>query len=306
VVCDGITPEETPTGQRVLVASNPQIINGQQTTRVLAEAGAIAEKSTVLVRILTVPDQLKHDTAAYDRIVSQVVRATNHQNAIKASDLRSNDRIQVHLDRELRKLGYHYARKRQTKSEIRAQATTSHFIVTKQELAQAVAATLEEGMPRRLGRERLFEDPVYGQIFASDDPYWYLVRYRLVRAVAARARGSAERQWAKFVVTYFLWESMRKDVEKRRAGFVKALEQPSRSSDITTPLDGAIDLAYVSAIDYYRKKRGAGAERLDLATFFKRRDVYAGFDRFWRSADNVASRKMKYKKAVTSMASALR
>ena len=48
--------------------------------------------------------------------VSKIVAATNWQNAIKASDLMSNDRRQIDLERNLRKLDYQYLRKRQSKS----------------------------------------------------------------------------------------------------------------------------------------------------------------------------------------------
>jgi hypothetical protein len=297
IVCDGITPEETPGGKRVMIASNPQIINGQQTTRVLAEAGDRAKRASVLMRILIVPRGGKVDEGAYDRIVSQVVTATNHQNAIKPSDLRSNDRTQVYLDRELRKLNYHYGRKRQTKREIRRQASTSHFIVTKQELAQAVAASLEEGLPRRVGRERLFENPLYERIFASEDVYYYLSRYRLFRLVNSGARGSAERQWAKFVVHYFVWQSVRTDIRKKQRAFVAAMEQPTRHPEIASPITDAIDIAFRIASDYYRRRRGGGLDRVDLATFFKRRDVYAGFERFWRSRQNPAGRRQRFRDA---------
>jgi hypothetical protein len=305
IVCDGITPEETRTGRRILVASNPQIINGQQTTRVLAEAGEKAKKAVVLVRVIAVPHSLKVDEGAYDRIVSQVVRATNHQNAIKPSDLRSNDRIQVYLDRELRKLGYHYARKRQTKREIRRQALTAHFIVTKQEFAQAVAATLEEGLPRRLGRERLFEDPYYGRVFGSENVYFYLARFRFMRLVNSLAYGSGERQWAKFVALFFVWNALGRDIERRQRSFVVATQQPTRHREVVEPIQELIDLTFKATRDYYTKRRGKGPERLDLATFYKRKDVYAGFERFWRGQQNPARRRAQFRQAVAAFRVAL-
>jgi hypothetical protein len=305
VICDGVTPEETRSGKRILVPSNPQIINGQQTTRVLEEAGEKAKRAAVLVRLITVPHSLREDEGAYDRIVSQVVRATNRQNSIKPSDLRSNDRIQVHLDRELRKLGYHYARKRQTKREVRREALTAHFIVTKQELAQAVGATLEEGLPRRLGRERLFEEPYYGRIFGSENVYFYLARFRLMKLVNSCAYGSAERQWAKFVVLFFVWNELGRDIERHQRAFVVATEHAARYVDVVQPAERLVDLTFKATRDYYSRKRGEGSERLDLATFYKRKDVYPSFERFWRSQQNPARRRAQFRQAVATFRAAL-
>ncbi len=308
IVCDDVRPDETRAGQRILVATNPQIINGQQTTRVLADVGDQAKKASVLVRIIVVPHGIGAGDAAYDRIVSQVVQATNHQNPIKWSDLRANDPIQISLERRLRALGYHYVRKRAAKAEIRSQAPTSDFIVTRDELAQAVGATLEQGMPRRLGRERLFHDPTYRTIFRTEDPYFYLVRHWLWTLVDRTARGSSDRQWAKYVVMFFVWERVRPQIEANKAtkrAFVTANEHRWKHTRVMQPLAQLVEEAFHAANRYYAKERGRGSERVDLATFFKRKDVYDGFVRFWRSHDNSAIRRARFQKASRAFAAAL-
>jgi hypothetical protein len=97
------SPNRTERSPRV---ANAQIINGQQTTRTLA--CDTDSSATILVKAIVVPC-----------LIGEIVSATNWQNAISQSDLKSNDPEQVRLERDFHKLGYPYMRKRMTKSEAR-------------------------------------------------------------------------------------------------------------------------------------------------------------------------------------------
>ncbi len=98
IVCDA-AEMRTSRGCNVLQVSNPQVINGQQTTRALASLMKQAGKGAVLVRVIRVPRDGHTDRDGYDDLVSLIVAGTNWQNAIKASDLMSNDRLQIELER---------------------------------------------------------------------------------------------------------------------------------------------------------------------------------------------------------------
>src|SRR5690349_20645052 len=100
-------------GREVLRVMNPQVINGQQTTRVLAEQST--RRASVLVRVIAIPRNRDDGSDHYEDLVSRIVEATNFQNAIKPSDLRSNDHEQVRIEREFRRLGFQYLRKRESK-----------------------------------------------------------------------------------------------------------------------------------------------------------------------------------------------
>lgn len=113
IVCDN-AKRQIEGGQDALYVERPQVINGQQTTRTLHQTSS--PKANVLVRVIRIRRN-PADDSEYESLVSQIVRATNWQNMIRPSDLCSNDQIQVYLERELRKHGYHYIRKRQKKSE---------------------------------------------------------------------------------------------------------------------------------------------------------------------------------------------
>jgi AIPR protein len=146
IVCDEARREE-----ELINLTNPQIINGQQTTRVLDLAARDAGRVAVQVRVITVPAPLKQRRKAYEELIGDTVRATNRQNAIQPSDLKSNDRIQVRLERELRKLNYEYVRKRQAKGEARAQAPQHRWVVSKVDFAKAVAPLSKKGSRGGLG-----------------------------------------------------------------------------------------------------------------------------------------------------------
>ena len=118
IVCDD-AKHESSRGREILRVANPQVINGQQTTRTLARTTEKGRKASVLVRVIRVPRDDNNSTERFETLVSKIVQATNWQNAIRPSDLMSNDRKQIEIERHLRKIGYFYLRKHMTKGEAR-------------------------------------------------------------------------------------------------------------------------------------------------------------------------------------------
>ncbi len=116
IVCDA-TRKIEERGREILRVFNPQVINGQQTTRVLRDYGS--KRASVLVRVIAIPRDQGLGANGFEELVGNIVAATNRQNAIAPSDLRSNDAEQVRIDREFRRLNYQYLRKRQSKAEAR-------------------------------------------------------------------------------------------------------------------------------------------------------------------------------------------
>ena len=60
IVCDR-AEKKTSRGRDVLQVSNPQVINGQQTTRTLASSMKNAGKAAVLVKVICVPREKGYD-----------------------------------------------------------------------------------------------------------------------------------------------------------------------------------------------------------------------------------------------------
>jgi len=292
IVCDDVL-FESARGRDRLHLSNPQIINGQQTTYALGSEPKGAAQADVSVRVIRIADRGESDDfAAYDAIVGRIVEATNSQNKIKAADLRSNDRIQVGIERDLHQMGYHYQRKRAAASMVAAVAGRHEWKVRKEDLAKAVASC-EDSAFGRGGTDVLFEEPRYKRLFRYRTDHM-LSRWWLWRLVESHARGKGNLQRAKWVTLRFLWSDLGPDIRKHPSRFIGLCER-SASHGGPAHLDRAIDHAFKGTLSFYRNFRGTGAERVELSTFFKRHDLDDPFSRFWRSRKN--PHRIRYEKA---------
>ena len=292
IVCD--TAEQiSRSGKKVLRLLNPQVINGQQTTRTLHKHADKSSKATVLVRVISVPRETDEESRRFERLVSRIVAATNWQNAIKPSDLMANDRCQVELERNLAKIDYHYLRKRQSKEEARRDAGMRHrFLISKEELAQVSAACDLDPLIVREGKERLFEEPIYDKVFPNSDPEYYLTRYWLARYVSRAAKGYPERAYAKWVVLHFLWQDLSPAIRSR---VMKQQFRVRSERELMPSLLRAVDAVFKGCIAYFHKHRGRGATQVDPSTFFKRAGHHREFPRFWE--EHVRGYKAAFKKS---------
>lgn len=273
IICDAA--ERVHDGQ-ALEVRNPQIINGQQTTRTLADH-AHSGAASVLVKVFSFPRESTKDSRHFEQLVSKVVAATNWQNAISAADLRSNDREQVVLERNLKLHGYAYLRKRESKGEsARRFKNMSLHQIPKEELAKIVAACDLNPAVVRDGVEGMFdyEKPHYARIFDDRSVEEYLSRYWIGRIARAGSRGYPERGYARWHVTKILWEqispSLNKKIKIKR--FVHLAE---RNKFLC--LDRLANELYRAALRYYRINRGSGEKAIDVSHFF-----YAAVDKLDR------------------------
>lgn len=292
LICSG-AQQITAGGRKVLRVANPQIINGQQTTRMLAKMAKTAPQASVAVRVIVVPRE--SENGYFEILVSDIVSCTNWQNAIKPSDLMSNDRRHIEIERQLRKLGYWYMRKRQKKQEARAVAGTPRFhMLTKEELAQAVAGCDLDPAVLREGKENLFEERLHDTVFPNSDPYYYLPRYWLLRCVSAKTRGYPERGYTKWVALNFLWGHLRGLVRGKNMAD-RFRQECERNRDSIRHLERAIEAVLKAAVSFYRARRGTGATAVDINTFFRRHGLHTDFASFWRGKSN--SYRDSFKKA---------
>lgn len=284
IVCDEAERKGSQ-GKNSLHVGNPQIINGQQTTRTLAEFPQHAARASVLVKVIRVPRDLDSDQGTFENLVSRVVRGTNWQNAIKAADLITNDRRQVDLERSLRKVGYCYLRRRQSKGEAKATIGRGHIgVVSKEELAQAVAGCNLDPVIIRSGRDNLFREEYYDEVFPNSDPDYFLPRYWLMRAVTYAARRSPFRGYAKWLVLNFLWSHLSPEIRGRQRSRAFRRMSEKAAESLMTPLHQAVNSTYNEALRYFRKNRGVGKSALDPSLFFKnRKDHHLRFAEFWHA-----------------------
>jgi hypothetical protein len=296
IVCDR-AEQITSRGRGILRVDNPQIINGQQTTRTLHRNLPQSAKASVVVRVIRVPRDKHEQSNGFDALVSRIVAATNWQNQIRQSDLMSNDRRQIEIDRALRKFGYCYVRKRQTKGEmLRTSGVRSHHFIKKEQLAQAVAGCDLDPLIVREGKENLFDEEYYSQVFPTADPYYYLTRYCTFCAVTYAARGYPERGYAKWVVLNFIWSRVAPLVRSKQAA--DCFHQSwFRSWGSMQHLIAAVDAVFKAGLQFYRVRRGKGAKAIDVSSFFKRKNLHVDFERFWEGSTN--QRKGAFKRAWT-------
>lgn len=295
IVCDSARRADWD-GTPCLRLANPQIINGQQTTRVIAESGG--SSASVLVKVIAIPRRDDEDQQVFSRLVSKIVAATNWQNHILPSDLRANDAEQVRIEREFRKRRYQYLRKRQSKSEA-WQQSAGRFdnVIKKAELAQAVGACLLDPQLVRSGKEGLFDGTIYKQIFDGRPITLYLMHYWLSQAVRNRSRGNIRRSYAKWVVLHFLWGRMSDMISSpgKREQLLGALEGEPWERGVLRPLSLGIDMLFLAAAVFYRKFRATASGSLDESTFFLRKNLHTEFAKFWESRANRYRAKFQYR-----------
>jgi len=294
IVCDE-AKREIQGGHDVLRVERPQVINGQQTTRTLHETSS--GRASVLVRVIKIPRNAGDDDD-YDDLVSSIVRATNWQNAIKPSDLISNDYVQVFLERELRKRGYQYLRKKQTKSEARRMLGSQGFYqIKKEEMAQAIAGCEFDPALTRKGREILFDERYYRSIFSSRSISFYLARYWLMRQVKWAVNGRPNRTYAQWLVLNFAWRKLGQDISSGSAEqrFRYICEHYWSNWKVNSQLHKALSGIFKASLAFYRLRRGRGEEATDLIAFFKLIKMDEKFARFWRSAKNPYRKGTEYR-----------
>lgn len=294
IVCDAAR-KTAERGGAILRVTNPQIINGQQTTRMLQRESV--RRAAVVVRVISVPRAQASDEGRFEKLVSNIVAATNWQNAILPSDLRSNDSRQINLQREFAKLGYRYLRKRQTKSEAKRLAGAQHgFWIKKDELAQVIAACDLDPYVVRSGKEGLFKQPSYDRVFDSRSIREYLSAYWTGRLVKYHGGSFPDRAYAKWHVLHFLWRQLSPIVRARAtADTYRTMAERGRW---LPAIDQATETVYLAMLAFYREKRGKGPHAVDVSNFFYRPHQHTAFDAYWASGDNRRRRK-KFEKQLT-------
>jgi hypothetical protein len=292
VICDSAKHIQQA-GQSFLHVDNAQIVNGQQTTRTLSQNPT--DGAAVLVKLVSVPRGTETGKKHYERLVNEIVAGTNWQNQILLSDLRSNDTVQVGLERELRKLDYQYLRKRMSKGEARRAFGRRHsWFVKKDELARSAGGCLFDPYVLRLGKERLFEEEFYKKIFIGRSASELLVFYWLHHLVAKQGRSESRRGYARWVVLNFTWEQLDSTLAKALHGnrFRMINESPGRHGLELRPLCSAIDKVFLAAMAFYRaNKRSLEKKRRDESTFFKQANLREKFLKFWNSQANTRRRR---------------
>jgi AIPR protein len=298
-VCDSARLESADE-RSILTVTNPQIINGQQTTRVLHEIRDGARKARVLVRVMVIPRD-REDAEKRAEMVSDIVQATNWQNSIKLSDLKANDIRQVVIERGMRREGnYYYSRKTESLRDIKAKVGKGIHVIRRADLADAVAGCTIPGLPVQ-GKEVMF-DEYYDRIFdAGQTIKEYLCCYWFMRSMKAQIRGSevpVEEKRGQWLALYHAYKELRPRVGKRTGAFIAASEDFAVHEAVIRPFDAAMAASVRSVARFYRQTRNRDGLPYDPTNFFKTKMLYPRFERFWPTAANATLRTQFEKEAM--------
>ncbi len=144
-----------------VIADDLQIINGGQTCKTIEQTITANEDNNfsqvyVLIRLYELSDEQSND-----ELINEITLATNSQNPVDLSDLRSNDIIQRTLETDIRLLGYNYRRKKDI-------ASTNESIIPLSVAAQAIYAIWKE-KPHvaKFKRKELFGS-LYNDVFKPE------------------------------------------------------------------------------------------------------------------------------------------
>jgi len=154
IICEKCLPDDE---SHTLKLKNPQIINGQQTARVLHRAlkeGKLKREVKILLKIYITQD---------NDLLLNVAKATNSQLAVKSRDLVSNNPEQKALQREFERRGYYYLKQRgEIKPKKEYKKNFNNFFVAQSGLATIL---MHPGLAHKKKEDILFGEQFYKVIF---------------------------------------------------------------------------------------------------------------------------------------------
>lgn len=287
IICDD-AQESGTAGHKRLRVKNPQVINGQQTSNMLSLYGNTGAE--LLVKVIAIPREESEDFGRFNDLVGEIVAATNWQNRIFPSDLKSNDPEQIRIERELRKLRILYIRKRIAKGEARAAAAIKpQYVIRKDELAQAIAAVELDPYYVRAGKETLFEADIYRKIFPSGrDITEYLAACHLNSVCRYEAKGDNVKRRGRWLAAHFLWRELSAFISHRsvRRKFIFAAERYWHHTKEMNSLYSAARHVLKAIRSFYFKERKTKDGYMDEASFFNSRRRHLQFETFFESRSN--------------------
>jgi hypothetical protein len=251
---------------------------------VLYENPKHAAKSTVHVRVIRILPDGDAVGSAYEDIVSSIVQATNSQTPIDFGDLRSTDRVQVGLERELAKFGVTYERKRQSgRSRPRNR-------VQRARLVKSVANSLEYALGQRVGTD-IYTDAHYEKLFPSIHPkklQVHLLQHLLAEMAQKEVKRLDYPSYLALLLVFDTWCEIGDAASGRPAELIRRLTD---ARDLDHPRDSIRKMqecvAEVGWDLFLKAAKGAeraGDKSLTPANFFRRQDTYDLFIEAWNRA----------------------
>lgn len=166
--------------QAQVIVTNPQIINGGQTAYTLSRlyedilkgnhSQDIFDNKEVLVKIITFnvePDDKQDQQLS---LIEEISKATNQQTPVEEADRRSNDKIQIELQKILfENHGYYYERKRGEFADgVREKYIPRSQIIDRDTLLRlCVACNFKPALARRNSANNLFREDNFSKTLSD-------------------------------------------------------------------------------------------------------------------------------------------
>lgn len=174
-----VSTESTGTKDKgQVIMANPQIINGGQTAYVLSEIykqykgsdTPIFNGKEVMLKVIV----LSNKTDLNIDFIEKISNATNQQTRVEEADRRSNDKIQIFLQKNIYEtFGYFYARKRgEFYSGISEGYIDKSYVIDRYDFVSSYLAL--KGDPsnaRRSGKETLFKEKRFKGIMENPSDF---------------------------------------------------------------------------------------------------------------------------------------
>lgn len=172
-------------GKGQLMIKNPQIINGGQTAYTLSTIYAenpneeIFENKEVLLKIITFDNSEKGTESDKIRLIEAISRATNRQTEVTMADRRSNDKVQIELQKLLfSRYGLFYERKLGEFSDGLKNKYISNESVIDRNIFLKICLATKGNASGAKAKKKLFHESNFYAILGGDDYYdFYLIGF---------------------------------------------------------------------------------------------------------------------------------
>lgn len=244
VICDKIDYNAFQKTDLIVTLKNMQIINGGQTCKTIYETLSELDEnqienldrtSFVMIRIYQSSDE-QHD------FVRKITYATNSQNPVDLTDLRSNDEIQRQLETGIKDLGYEYKRKRDHRN-FTAQIIPSTVV------AEAVLAIWRKRPHQAKFRRKEHFGRLYADIFQNLNPSQAILAVLIFREAKKRQSipGHPKTKDAVTYATHYIAMIMGQTLLEEAS--MKLVDVDHRTlSDLRQRLENSIDRLYAKAL----------------------------------------------------------
>lgn len=175
IIADNFKISETTGKNNVgqIIMKNPQIINGGQTAYVLSkiyeeqkEDYSVFNGKEVMLKAII----LTSDTELNIEFIEKISNATNQQTRIEEADRRSNDKIQIAIEKAIfNKFGYFYERKKgEFYNGLEKNYIDKYRVINRYDLLKAYLAwSGNTSDARRSGSETLFKEKRFKEVMKS-------------------------------------------------------------------------------------------------------------------------------------------